>query len=313
MDGSVPLNAAPRPTTAAVDGTPVDVLESLARGASAQMGAENFPVALRLLPARPRRHLQRAYGFARFVDDVGDEAPGDRLALLDLVETDVRALWDGSAALSPVRALRPLVEECGVPMQPFLDLVEANRVDQTTTAYETFDDLLRYCRLSATPIGLIVLHVAGRAGGREVAASDAVCSALQVLEHCQDVGEDAARGRVYLPMADVRSANIRLDELLSRETGGSLRGVVRMQVDRARRLLAEGDGLVRRLPGWSRVAVAGYVAGGLATADALRDARFDVLGGHVGPTRTRTARHALRLLAGRRPVRDRPGTGPRGA
>jgi len=110
-----------------------------------QMTGENFPVALRLLPPAPRRDLTRVYAYARFVDDLGDEADGDRLARLDEVEADVR----GPATLAPVAGIAPLIRSSRVPLQPFLDLIEANRRDQHTAAYATFDDLLEYCRYSA--------------------------------------------------------------------------------------------------------------------------------------------------------------------
>lgn len=275
------------------------VLDAIAAAAAAQMGGENFPVALRLVPARPRHHLERIYGFARFVDDVGDSAPGDRVALLDEIEADVRALWHGSPALAPVRALRPVLDDCAVPMAPLLDLVEANRVDQHVRRYETFEDLMGYCRLSAAPVGQLVLHVAGRATSDNVADSDAVCSGLQVLEHCQDVREDAEHGRIYLPGVDLRTANIGEHELRAEQTSGRVRGAISIQVARARDLLSAGEGLVRRLSGWSRFAVSGYVAGGLATADALEWADYDVLSHLVSPTRPDTARHAVRLLIGR--------------
>ena len=278
------------------------ILETLAARSAGQMGAENFPVALRLLPRRPRTDLAAVYGFARFVDDVGDEAPvgvDERLALLDEVEADLRRLDTGAARLAPVRGLAGLVGSGRVPLQPFLDLVEANRVDQRTTSYETFDALLGYCRLSADPVGRIVLHVADAASERNIADSDAVCSALQVLEHCQDVGEDARRGRVYLPAADLRAEQVAPAELTANATSPALRRVVALEVRRSRALLTDGDGLVRRLHGWARVAVAGYVAGGLATADALDAADHDVLCHAVRPSRPRTAGYALRRIVSR--------------
>jgi squalene synthase HpnC len=278
---------------------PLALLESIGARSAAQSRAENFPVALRLLPRRPRDSLQRVYSFARFVDDVGDEAPGDRTALLDVIDADVRALTAGVPVLGPVVALRPLVEECGVPLQPLLDLVEANRVDQHTVRYETYEDLLGYCRLSASPVGRIVLHVAGAATDRNVADSDAVCSALQVLEHCQDVGEDATNGRVYLPAAELRAAGVTESELHASTTSSRLRQVIAVQVERARQGLQPGHDLVRRLSGWSRLAVTGYIAGGLATADALRRADHDVLSTPVRPTHARTALSAIGLLVAR--------------
>src|SRR5882757_6791169 len=183
------------------------VLERLAAASAAQAGSENFPVALRVLPKDPRDKLMRAYAFARFVDDVGDEAPGDRLALLDVIEADVRALPSGTAVLPVVRALRPLVEERSTPLAPFLDLIEANRIDQRVHSYPAFSDLLHYCDYSAAPVGRIVLHIAGAATEQNILDSDAVCNALQVLEHCQDVAEDARAGRVYLPGVELDDAS----------------------------------------------------------------------------------------------------------
>lgn len=275
------------------------VLAGVAARAMPQIGAENFPVALRLVPRRPRAHLARVYGFARFVDDVGDDAPGDRSRLLDFVEDDVRALWSGTPVLAPVLALRPLVDETGVSAQPFLDLIEANRVDQRVGRYETFADLLDYCRLSAAPVGQLVLRIADAATDANVADSDAVCAALQVLEHCQDVGEDVQMGRIYLPAADLRAAGVTDAELTATTTSPRLRSVVGLQVDRSLELLRAGPRLVRRLRGWARLAVSGYVAGGLATASALRAADYDVLAHPVRPGKLPTAAHAVRLLAGR--------------
>ncbi len=268
------------------------VLERLAAASAAQAGRENFPVALRVLPEGPRDQLMRAYAFARFVDDVGDEAPGDRIALLDVIDADVRTLESGTAALPVVRALLPLVDDSGTPLEPFLDLIEANRIDQRVSRYESFSDLLHYCDYSAAPVGRIVLHIAGAATPRNVADSDAVCNALQVLEHCQDVGEDARASRVYIP-------GIELDDALSTTTGPRVHIAVATHVALARGMLSSGRPLVRRLHGWPRLAIAGFVGGGLATAAALRRADYDVLARTVRPSKARTAREAARLWIGR--------------
>jgi squalene synthase HpnC len=278
---------------------PDAALSGIAAASAARMGAENFPVALRVLPARPRARLVAVYGFARFVDDVGDRAPGDahaRLRLLDTIEADLRALPAGEAALPAVTALADVLAATDVGLEPFLDLIEANRIDQSVASYATFDDLLGYCRFSAAPVGRIVLHVAGAATPENLADSDAVCAALQVLEHGQDVGEDARMGRVYLPADDRRAAGVTDAELRGTVTGAALRGVVATQVERSEALLRTGAPLVRRLRGWARIAVAGYVAGGRATAAALRRADHDVLGSPVRPSRAVTALHALRLV-----------------
>lgn len=270
------------------------VLERLAAASAAQAGRENFPVALRVLPKGPRDHLMRAYSFARFVDDVGDEAPGgpdDRLALLDVIDADVRALPGDTAVLPVVRALRPLVEQHGTPLDPFLDLIEANRIDQRVHSYPAFSALLHYCDYSAAPVGRIVLHIAGAATEQNIADSDAVCNALQVLEHCQDVGEDARAGRVYIP-------GVELDDALSSATGPRVRDAVATHVALARGMLQSGRPLVRRLRGWPRLAIAGFVGGGLATAAALRRADYDVLARTIRPSKGRTAREAARLWVG---------------
>jgi squalene synthase HpnC len=286
------------PLTRAVRPDAFRVLTAVADRSAAQIAAENFPVALRVLPRRARSALTAVYAYARFVDDVGDEAPGDRPALLDAVADEVRGAWQAMpTSLAPVTGLRPWIDSAHLQSQPFLDLIEANRMDQRQKQYPTFDDLMGYCRLSAAPIGRIVLRLADADDERNVADSDAICAALQVLEHCQDVGEDARAGRIYLPSDELRAAGIDDDQLLASSTSGRLRSVVSVQVARSVDLLDRGRPLVRRLSGWSRLAVAGYVGGGLATADALRAGDFDVLARTIGPSRIRTAGHAVRLAA----------------
>src|SRR5262252_10703192 len=150
----------------------VGATSETARVITSQAGAkaanENFPVVLRLLPRRHRQHLAAVYGFARSADDMGDEAPpGERLRLLDELEADLSRLYAGPGGQAPrlevIKALAPAVAECDIPAQPFRDLIEANRQDQRVTRYQTFDELMAYCRLSANPVGRIVLHVFGAA------------------------------------------------------------------------------------------------------------------------------------------------------
>nr|WP_221474855.1 squalene synthase HpnC [Sphaerisporangium rubeum] len=259
---------------------------------------ENFPVASRVLPRRYRGHLFAVYAFARHVDDAGDEAdPRDRPRLLEEVDADLRRLYAGQVPRHPVvRGLAATVRQCAVPAEPFHRLVEAGRRDQAVTRYETFGDLLGYCALSANPVGRIVLHVFGAAGGERVPLSDRVCSALQVVEHCQDVGEDYRRGRVYLPGEDLRRYGCTDDDLAGAVTPGPLRRVVALQVARAARLLDAGAPLLASLDGFARAAVAGYVAGGRATVAALERSGHDVLGVAVRPRRARLAAAWLRAL-----------------
>ena len=207
-----------------------------ARVITAQAGAkaadENFPVALRLLPGRYRAHLTAVYGFARSADDMGDEAPPDeRLALLDELEADLGRLYQpgGEVPRLPViRALAPAVAQCAIPAQPFLDLIQANRQDQVVTRYQTFDELLAYCRLSANPVGRIVLYVFGAATPPRERLSDLVCTALQLAEHWQDVAEDLRAGRVYLPAEDLARHGVTEAGLAAPSASPQVRGAHRV-------------------------------------------------------------------------------------
>ena len=275
------------------------LLRELAATALDQHATENFPVALRFLPRDVRADLLRVYTFARFVDDVGDRAPGDRLDLLERVAADVRRLPSGQAELGPVAGLAPLVPGRGLTIEPLLDLVDANRMDQTITRYESFDDLLAYCAKSAAPVGRLVLLIAGERNEHAMQLSDRVCAALQVLEHCQDVREDALAGRIYLPAEELRVAGVRDADLCASGTSRPLRRVVATQVDRAEQLLEDGPLLIAMLRGWARLAVSGYVAGGRATVRALRDADCDVLAQQVRPSKPRTALGTARLVVRR--------------
>ena len=171
-----------------------------------QARLENFRVASRALPAALRSDLYALYGFARLVDDLGDEARGDRAALLDWLEGDLDALYAGRPRHELMRRLQPTVLAHSIPPDPFRRLIAANRQDQEVASYETFDELVGYCRLSADPVGHLVLYVFDSATPERMVLADRICTALQVVEHIQDVGEDLARGRVYLPQEDMRAS-----------------------------------------------------------------------------------------------------------
>jgi len=271
--------------------------------APAKAGAENFPVALRLLPARHRRHLMAVYAFARTTDDAGDLAPrSQRPDLLAELARDVRRLYAWLEAAGPgtrkgdvdeprldaVRGLAGVVTDCAVPMQLFLDLIQANVQDQTVTRYETFDELAGYCKLSANPVGRIVLHVFGVASVRRAELSDSICTALQLAEHLQDVGEDRRAGRIYLPAQDMRAYGCTEEDLLATSAGPSLRRLIAFEAGRARALMDAGAPLVGTLRGTARVAVAGYVAGGRAALAAITAAGNDVLSATPRPGKGRT-------------------------
>jgi squalene synthase HpnC len=239
--------------------------------------SENFPVALRILRRETRAQLLAIYGFARLVDQIGDEAPGDRLAQLDWLEGDLERAFSGVPEHPLLQTLAETIRALDLPRDPFLRLIEANRRDQAQTRYATFADLVGYCRLSANPVGELVLHVFRVATLERIALSDSVCTALQLIEHWQDVGEDFLQGRVYLPEEDLERFGVTSEDLAAASTGAPLRRLLAFEVERAGALLDEGAQLVRLLDGRARIAIAGYIAGGRAAIEALLKGDYDVL------------------------------------
>ena len=258
----------------------------------ARAGGENFPVASLLAPRATRPHLRAIYGFARLVDTIGDEAAGDRLALLDELEDEL----DGPPRTDVMRRLQKTIAACGLPREPFARLVEANRIDQRVSRYETWDELREYCRHSAEPVGRLVLGVYGRAGEPElVAASDDVCTGLQLVNFLQDPPRDLALGRVYLPQEDLRRHAV-ADEDLAAPRSERVAALLAFEAARARPLLERGLPLSRALGGRAGRSVALFARGGLAALDALERARWDVFSGRPAPGRLMFARLAARGL-----------------
>jgi squalene synthase HpnC len=266
-----------------------------ADGVFARATGENFSVASALLGRETERHLTAIYGYARLVDQIGDASPGDRLALLDLLEAEIAGIYDGaSIPTHPVLArLAPTINDLRLPPGPFQRLIEANRLDQRKLDYETFDELVAYCNLSADPVGELVLHVLGAATPERIALSDKVCTALQLVEHWQDVAEDRAAGRIYLPADDRARFEVTPADLDGNVTPQQVRNLLAFEVARARELLDEGALLVGMLHGRARIAVAGYVGGGRAALDAIAASGYDVLAGPPRAGRGRRARATL--------------------
>jgi squalene synthase HpnC len=254
------------------------------------------------------------YEFARTVDDIGDEAlPGQaggpdrrpdarlveqRLRLLDELDEDIDRLWAGLAPRADViTRLAPTIAECGVPAQLLRDLIQANRQDQLTSRYQTFDDLLGYCKLSANPVGRIVLHIFGASSPRRAKLSDHICTALQLAEHWQDVAEDLRADRIYIPAEDLDRFGCTEAGLAAPSAGDNVRALMSFQVARASALLSAGSPLIATLHGAARVAVAGYVAGGRAALAAIRAADYDVLSATPRPGKRRLAVEAARAYA----------------
>ncbi|WP_399892477.1 squalene synthase HpnC [Streptomyces sp. BBFR51] len=272
------------------------------RGTLAKAADENFPVAPFFLPRDWRTDLMAVYGFARLVDDIGDGdlAPGgadarllgvpdehadDRLQMLDAFEEDLRRVFDGSDGSDGpprhplLRRLAPTVRRRSLTPAPFLGLIAANRQDQLVARYETYDDLLAYCELSANPVGHLVLAVTGTATPERIRRSDAICTALQIVEHLQDVAEDLGRDRIYLPAEDMKRFHVQETDLAAPTANASVRALVAYEAGRARDLLNEGAPLVGSVHGRLRLLLAGFVAGGRAALRAIAAADHDVLPG----------------------------------
>lgn len=251
---------------------------------------ENFPVASLLFPRRLRPHLRAVYGFARLVDILGDEIETDRLAALDDLERELEACYSGEATWPVMRALQPTIHEFALSREPFLRLIEANRMDQRIGEYETWDDLREYCRHSADPVGRLVLGLLQLDREAElVAASDDVCTGLQLVNFLQDVPRDLELGRIYLPTEDRRRFAVTALDRPSPE----LTELLRFEAARARGLLAAGRVLQRRIGGRVGRAVGLFARGGLAALDALEAADWDVFTQRPRPSRTRLALAAL--------------------
>jgi squalene synthase HpnC len=276
----------------------------------ARAGAENFPVAARLLAARQRRALLAVYGFARLADELGDELRGDRLAALEWLQSeldgayagrssidtpfgahDVTGEWAGCAPL--LVSLRRVLAECPLPPEPFARLIEANRLDQSVARYRTWEQLRSYCHLSADPVGELVLAIFDLHTPERVRLSDSVCTGLQLAEHLQDVGEDLARGRVYLPAEDLERFGCSQERL----AGPGMREAVAFELARARELLWAGGPLVASVPGWrAKLAIAAFAAGGLAALEQIERAGYQVLDGVAPASRRSRARWLVRVL-----------------
>jgi squalene synthase HpnC len=251
---------------------------------------ENFPVASFLFPRRLRPHLRAVYGFARLVDILGDEVEGDRLAALEELERELEACYSGEPSWPVMQALQPTIYEFELQREPFLRLIEANRSDQRVSEYETWDDLKEYCRHSADPVGRLVLGLLRLDRDAElVAASDDVCTGLQLVNFLQDVPRDLELGRIYLPGEDRRRFGVtELDR-----PSPALLELLRYEAARARGLLASGQYLQQRIGGRVGRAVGLFARGGLAALDALETAEWDVFTQRPRPSRARLALAAL--------------------
>lgn len=214
---------------------------------------ENFPVASPLLPARLRPAVSALYRFARTADDFADEgdlAPAERLAQLDRYREEVRRIAAGRPSEAPLFAsLAQVVGEYRLPAQPFYDLLDAFSQDVRQNRYASFGEVLDYCRRSANPVGLLMLHLFGAVSGANVHRSDAICTALQLANFWQDVAVDFGRGRIYLPQDEMARFGVTETQIAERRADEPWRALMSFQVSRARALLESGAPLANALGG----------------------------------------------------------------
>jgi len=238
---------------------------------------ENFTVLSWLTPRRLRPHRAAIYAFCRTVDDLGDEVVGDRLVRLDRFETDLDAAFAGEGRGPVFIALADTIARFDLPRELFARLIEANRIDQRQSRYETFEDLIGYCEHSANPVGRLVLLLHGHRDAERFALSDATCTALQLANFWQDVARDLEKGRIYLPQDEMRTFGLDEADLAAAEASDGVVKLMRFQVERTRELFARGLPLVDRVRGRLRVEVGLFSRGGLAVLDAIEAEGFDTL------------------------------------
>src|ERR1700719_1126927 len=210
---------------------------------------ENFSVATWFLPKRLRQHFYNVYAYCRISDDLGDET-GNRdasLQLLDEWETELNACYEGHPRHPVFVALAETVREFDIPTQTFADLLTAFRQDQTVTRYETFADLLGYCRYSANPVGHLVLYLCGYRDSERQQLSDYTCTALQLANFWQDVSTDFEKGRIYLPLEDMRRFGVSEEMIRDGDNSSAVREMIKFEVERAREWFTRGMPLIGRV------------------------------------------------------------------
>ena len=224
---------------------------------------ENFPVASLLLPARLRAPIEVIYRFARTADDLadeGDDPPAERLAKLDAQRNEIE----------------PIARTHGLPRAPFADLLDAFSQDVVKTRYASYVELLDYCRRSANPVGRLLLHLFKRTSETQLRQSDAVCSALQLINFWQDVALDYAKGRVYLPQEDLARHGVDEAQIAAQHCDDAWRALMAFQVQRTRELMLSGAPLGRSLPGRLGLEIRATVQGGLRILEKIERAGYDV-------------------------------------
>lgn len=241
---------------------------------------ENFPVASVLLPARLRPAVEAIYAFARSADDLADEGdatPDQRMAALTAYDEGLNRIEKNQPADSDLfRSLAAVVRDYALPVQPLRDLLTAFKQDVVTKRYATFAALMNYCRHSANPVGALMLYLYGAADTRNLRESDAICSALQLINFWQDVALDWEKARIYLPQEDLIRFGVTEAQLAQAQTNDAWRAMMRFEVERARAMINSGASLALRLPGRIGWELRVVIQGGLRILECIEAADYDV-------------------------------------
>ena len=277
---------------------------------------ENFTVGSLLIPREARRHIYAIYAYCRWVDDLGDEGAaglyrslahagwrpqsasgldstadlrGTKLGLLDSWQEELEACYVGEPSHPVMVALQETVRRFDIPRDPFLKLIEANRMEQRNNRYRTYQDLAYYCDHSANPVGRLFLYLFGYRDEERQRLSDLTCTALQLANFWQDVARDYRIGRIYMPLEDMERFGYTEEQLAAGVANGAFRGLMAFEVDRAREMFREGLKLVDTLDGRIRPDVTMFTAGGMAVLRAIERQGYDVLSRRPSVSRTRKA------------------------
>ena len=262
---------------------------------------ENFSVASWFLPARLRQHFFNVYAYCRISDDLGDEVgnAAQSLQLLDQWESELNACYEGSPRHPVFVALAETVRRFEIPKHEFADLLTAFRQDQTTTRYQTFNGVLGYCQYSANPVGHLVLYLCGYSDGERQELSDYTCTALQLANFWQDVSVDFAKGRIYLPLEDLRRFGVSEDEIRNSENTPSLREMMKFEVERAREWFAQGMPLVGKVNRELAIDIELFSRGGIEILHAIERQGYAVLGRRPAISKARKLALVARAAIGK--------------
>jgi squalene synthase HpnC/squalene synthase HpnD len=267
---------------------------------------ENFNVASWLLPKRLHQHFYNLYAYCRWADDLGDEIadPARTLELLEGWEQELRDCYAGKPSHPVFVALRQTIRACDIPIEPFSDLLVAFRQDQSVHRYPNWDSMLGYCRYSANPVGRLVLYLCGYRDAERQQLSDATCTALQLTNSWQDVGQDLDKGRIYIPLEALAAHGLTEDDIVARRFDARYVSLMKELIARTRRLFEQGMPLAERVNSALRVDIEMFSRGGLAVLDSIEAIGYDTLQHRPAIPKSKQLQLLMRALFQRLFARD---------